>query len=125
MCHLCESVRSVEEEDDGAQSDNSTHAHNCPKQYCRLGCICDSIDENASSPRTPTHCGKPSCMFDCNCSRQSSRERVEIKTEKVKNEYEVKNESAEMEPGEVKVEKGRGIHFGVLVFFSLCCISVV
>lgn len=43
----------------------------CDKEYCRLGCICDSID-----PEKPilgkTHCRKPSCMLQCVCSESVS-----------------------------------------------------
>ena len=81
-------MSSVKDEEEVSHDDSDVASfHNCPKQYCRLGCICDSIDENASSPRTPTHCGKASCMFDCVCE--------EVKVE----------EEDELEPGEIRVQK--------------------
>ncbi|XP_060773758.1 uncharacterized protein magl isoform X4 [Neoarius graeffei] len=36
----------------------------CPEAFCRLGCICDSLDREI---RGPTHCRRVECMFDCNC----------------------------------------------------------
>lgn len=39
----------------------------CDKEYCRLGCICDSLDPEQPSS-TQAHCGKPSCMLECICS---------------------------------------------------------
>ncbi|KAB5539873.1 hypothetical protein PHYPO_G00094200 [Pangasianodon hypophthalmus] len=36
----------------------------CPEDFCRLGCMCDSLDREI---RGPTHCRRVECMFDCNC----------------------------------------------------------
>ena len=35
----------------------------CSKEYCRLGCICDSMEVGIAKG----HCGKPECMFECQC----------------------------------------------------------
>ncbi|XP_027005297.2 uncharacterized protein magl isoform X2 [Tachysurus fulvidraco] len=36
----------------------------CPEDFCRLGCVCDSLGREI---RGPTHCRRVECMFDCNC----------------------------------------------------------
>lgn len=41
----------------------------CFKEFCRLGCICDSI---ASKATPPTHCGKVECMLHCFCSSEDA-----------------------------------------------------
>lgn len=43
--------------------------------YCRLGCICESIK---SEPIVRTHCGKPSCFFECGCGNIRSRLRPRV-----------------------------------------------
>ena len=40
----------------------------CEKEYCRLGCVCESI---VSKSIPPAHCGKIDCMFRCYCSEDS------------------------------------------------------
>lgn len=48
----------------------------CGKAHCKLGCICDDEEEDAStsdtneSGRQREHCGKVECMFVCNCTRK-------------------------------------------------------
>ncbi|XP_072539494.1 uncharacterized protein mgab [Salminus brasiliensis] len=44
----------------------SMHHHKdaCPEEFCRLGCICDSLQREI---RGPTHCRRVQCMFDCSC----------------------------------------------------------
>ncbi len=50
-------------------SDGSAQrSRDCPKESCRLGCICDAI---ASKPVPPAHCGKVECMFKCFCSEDA------------------------------------------------------
>ncbi|XP_035380677.1 MAX gene-associated protein isoform X2 [Electrophorus electricus] len=36
----------------------------CPKDFCHLGCICDSLHREI---RGPIHCQRVECMFDCSC----------------------------------------------------------
>ena len=43
----------------------------CGKLFCRLGCVCDSI--NAGVPLLD-HCQHPKCMFQCNCSFSDSEQ---------------------------------------------------
>ena len=40
----------------------------CMKDYCKLGCICDSL---RTKQIPPMHCGKVDCMFSCCCSKES------------------------------------------------------
>ncbi|KAL7888261.1 hypothetical protein AOLI_G00032350 [Acnodon oligacanthus] len=40
------------------------HKDLCSEDFCRLGCICDSLQRKT---RGPTHCRREQCMFDCNC----------------------------------------------------------
>ncbi|XP_036437677.1 MAX gene-associated protein isoform X2 [Colossoma macropomum] len=40
------------------------HKDECSEDFCRLGCICDSLQRKI---RGPTHCRREQCMFDCNC----------------------------------------------------------
>ena len=53
----------VIEFDDHEGSDDS-----CTKDYCRLGCICDSL---RTKQIPPSHCGKVDCMFSCCCSKEA------------------------------------------------------
>ena len=52
-----------EDQDDGEEVQGGP-VEDCGKEFCRLGCICDSI---ASKPILPVHCGKMECMFRCSC----------------------------------------------------------
>ena len=64
-------------DDQEADSDEKNKAVNgdensgtcCDKEYCRMGCICDSITGKTAIP--PSHCGKVECMFNCNCSKDA------------------------------------------------------
>ncbi|XP_017538692.1 MAX gene-associated protein isoform X2 [Pygocentrus nattereri] len=40
------------------------HKGECSEEFCRLGCICDSLQRKI---RGPTHCRREQCMFDCSC----------------------------------------------------------
>ncbi|XP_078720492.1 uncharacterized protein LOC144937101 isoform X2 [Lampetra fluviatilis] len=40
----------------------------CQKEFCRLGCVCDSLGEGRAEP---AHCGKPECMLECSCPPQA------------------------------------------------------
>ncbi|KAM7343900.1 over compensating males isoform 1-T2 [Cochliomyia hominivorax] len=48
----------------------------CSKDYCQMGCICVSLEDNMPIRE---HCGKPKCMLECNCkpSNQSRIMRLE------------------------------------------------
>ncbi|KAK3542258.1 hypothetical protein QTP86_021449 [Hemibagrus guttatus] len=51
----------------GKRSRYNMHHKNedaCPEDFCRLGCICDSLYREV---RGPTHCRRVECMFDCSC----------------------------------------------------------
>ena len=41
----------------------------CGQQFCRLGCVCDSL-EKAGDPSTFEHCSLPECMLQCVCGYQ-------------------------------------------------------
>jgi len=40
----------------------------CLKEYCKFGCICDSL---RTKKIPPSHCGKVECMFSCCCSKEA------------------------------------------------------
>ena len=40
----------------------------CLKDYCKLGCICDSL---RTKQLPPSHCGKVDCMTACCCSKEA------------------------------------------------------
>lgn len=40
----------------------------CQKQFCKLGCICESID---NAKYIQTHCQRYGCMFSCTCTNVS------------------------------------------------------
>ena len=40
----------------------------CLKDYCKFGCICDSL---RTKQIPPAHCGKVECMFSCCCSKEA------------------------------------------------------
>uniref|UniRef100_S4RQZ4 T-box domain-containing protein n=1 Tax=Petromyzon marinus TaxID=7757 RepID=S4RQZ4_PETMA len=42
----------------------------CQKEFCRLGCVCDSLGEGRA---VPAHCGRPECMLECSCPPQARR----------------------------------------------------
>ncbi|KAF4523125.1 hypothetical protein B566_EDAN003140 [Ephemera danica] len=43
----------------------STDESNCTEEFCKLGCVCASLD---TVPRPLGHCGKVDCMFECTCT---------------------------------------------------------
>ncbi|XP_022086280.1 uncharacterized protein LOC110976893 [Acanthaster planci] len=45
----------------------------CNKDFCRLGCVCESINLNLPVERLTKHCRKADCMFDCTCQRNNIR----------------------------------------------------
>ncbi|XP_062858589.1 MAX gene-associated protein [Trichomycterus rosablanca] len=40
------------------------HQDGCSEEFCRLGCICDSLRREN---RGPTHCRRVDCMLECKC----------------------------------------------------------
>ena len=54
---------------DKNKTENVDENSSCDKEYCRMGCICDSITGKSAIP--PSHCGKVECMFNCNCSKDA------------------------------------------------------
>jgi hypothetical protein len=58
-------VSFYEFDEDGAGNENA-----CDKEFCSLGCICDTI---SGKPIPPAHCGKEPCMFHCFCSEDSAQ----------------------------------------------------
>ena len=53
---------------DDKSGENRDVASDCDKDYCRLGCVCETL---ASKPVATTHCGKAECMFRCFCSEEA------------------------------------------------------
>lgn len=51
----------------------------CEKEYCRLGCICDSIEARKDKTKIPK-CGKPGCIPECICG--DCREQKGMKDDK-------------------------------------------
>lgn len=65
MCHLFRD-RVVP----GNRASDSDEVHTeettvCEKEYCRLGCICSSLERQLAEREA--HCGKAECMFTCQC----------------------------------------------------------
>ena len=53
----------------------------CMKDYCKLGCICDSL---RTKQIAPLHCGKVDCMFSCCCSKEALKyEQVRVGSRRV------------------------------------------
>eukprot|EP00092_Neocalanus_flemingeri_P016630 GFUD01017991.1.p1 GENE.GFUD01017991.1~~GFUD01017991.1.p1 ORF type:complete len:2163 (+),score=717.19 GFUD01017991.1:64-6552(+) len=48
--------------------DEHDDCEDCLKDYCKLGCICDSL---RTKQIPPSHCGKVECMFSCCCSKEA------------------------------------------------------
>eukprot|EP00090_Calanus_glacialis_P009738 TRINITY_DN18135_c0_g1_i1.p1 TRINITY_DN18135_c0_g1~~TRINITY_DN18135_c0_g1_i1.p1 ORF type:complete len:2159 (-),score=869.91 TRINITY_DN18135_c0_g1_i1:100-6576(-) len=48
--------------------DEHDDCEDCLKDYCKLGCICDSL---RTKQIPPAHCGKVDCMFSCCCSKEA------------------------------------------------------
>ncbi|KAK4887267.1 hypothetical protein RN001_003538 [Aquatica leii] len=45
----------------------------CLKDYCRLGCVCKSIEGSVSN-LLETHCGLYKCMFQCKCKKEKTQQ---------------------------------------------------
>ncbi|KAM9294408.1 LOW QUALITY PROTEIN: MAX gene-associated protein [Gastrophryne carolinensis] len=41
----------------------------CRNEFCRLGCICSSLND---AKRSPDHCQQETCMFRCRCEKGNS-----------------------------------------------------
>ena len=48
--------------------DDGDNLEDCLKDYCKLGCICDSL---RTKKLPPSHCGKAECMIACCCSKEA------------------------------------------------------
>ena len=48
--------------------DEGDNLKDCMKDYCKLGCICDSL---RTKQLPPSHCGKAECMVACCCSKEA------------------------------------------------------
>ena len=65
ICHLCVFTEQSPEADDKTVK--------CEKEYCRLGCICDSIEARKERDKK-SHCGKPECIMECECAYQNTKQ---------------------------------------------------
>ncbi|KAG7240203.1 hypothetical protein INR49_027196 [Caranx melampygus] len=46
---------------------NTVEGPECGKEFCRLGCVCSSLQQ---LNRGPLHCRRPECMFGCGCFKR-------------------------------------------------------
>ncbi|KAJ9601046.1 hypothetical protein L9F63_000781, partial [Diploptera punctata] len=44
----------------------------CGRDFCRLGCVCDSVQNCEPLSNFLDHCGKVQCMFECLCKNKES-----------------------------------------------------
>ncbi|XP_023709753.1 uncharacterized protein LOC111865732 isoform X3 [Cryptotermes secundus] len=44
----------------------------CEKDFCRLGCVCASLQTSQPSATLSNHCGNLECMFECSCQELST-----------------------------------------------------
>ncbi|XP_043076088.1 MAX gene-associated protein [Puntigrus tetrazona] len=49
-----------------ARETRPVRAAPCVKDFCRLGCVCESLKRGAAGP---VHCRRVQCMFSCSCFR--------------------------------------------------------
>ncbi|XP_028253501.1 MAX gene-associated protein [Parambassis ranga] len=47
-----------------AVPNNKAAGPECGQEFCRLGCVCSSLQQLS---RQPLHCRRPECMFGCDC----------------------------------------------------------
>ncbi|XP_071786338.1 uncharacterized protein [Asterias amurensis] len=52
------------------------HQIPCTKEFCRLGCICASINHSQPVDQLTKHCRKLACMFECVCQRTTDSVRI-------------------------------------------------
>ncbi|KAM4663547.1 MAX gene-associated protein [Discoglossus pictus] len=70
-------------------------AGNCRNEFCRLGCVCSSVNHEK---RKPTHCRRVDCMFGCTCLKHKViLVRGGVKIRKISKEN-VQENSEEEEP---------------------------
>lgn len=67
ICHLCQSIGESDDLEQGVSATSQGRA--CDKEYCRLGCICESL-EKSSKRSSPLHCRKPECVLECQCLKE-------------------------------------------------------
>lgn len=53
----------------------------CGRDFCRLGCVCQSLKGQI---KRPSHCRRPECMLSCTCPKLSTGETDEDSTYSVK-----------------------------------------
>ncbi|CAH1267654.1 MGA [Branchiostoma lanceolatum] len=46
----------------------------CNNNFCRLGCVCNSIKDTGDVSSEKEHCGKVDCMFGCVCTEEEKAE---------------------------------------------------
>lgn len=46
---------------------NKAVGSECGQEFCRLGCVCSSLEHPNSGP---LHCRRPECMFGCTCFKR-------------------------------------------------------
>lgn len=62
----------------------SKRTNSCSNEFCRLGCICDSL---SSAKRVATHCRHETCMFSSDCLKKSlsvGKDGIEVKASRTK-----------------------------------------
>lgn len=48
----------------------------CFKEYCSMGCVCQSLNKN----RSQNHCGKAKCILECQC-KNNQRSIMSLQTD--------------------------------------------
>lgn len=46
----------------------------CEQDFCRLGCVCASLEACQSNAALSDHCGNAECMFECCCQEPSTNQ---------------------------------------------------
>lgn len=50
--------------DTADEATKSKSSELCTKPFCRLGCVCESIE---AKKYISSHCNRAECIFDCKC----------------------------------------------------------
>lgn len=50
--------------DTADEATKNKSSEQCTKPFCRLGCVCESIE---IKKYIPSHCNRFECIFDCKC----------------------------------------------------------
>ncbi|XP_075169695.1 over compensating males [Haematobia irritans] len=50
----------------------------CSKEFCTMGCICDSLTEES---HVREHCGKSKCMWECTCKSSNQTRIMRLETD--------------------------------------------